>query len=164
MGKTKMIEQIVDYVEKNLDQEISLDDIAVHAGYSKFYLNRCFQEVVGCTMYKYIRMRRLTEAAGLLAGTEQPIIEIAFAAGYQSQQAFGNAFRAVYVCSPQQYRRQRHFEPQMPRFVRPAAEPGQAAQTLRMAQAEPAVSMLHVAQAIRLTCSMQAQMGGRIAA
>lgn len=165
MGKAEMIEHIVDYIEKNLDQEIGLDEIAAHAGYSKFYLSRCFQEAVGCTVYKYIRMRRLTEAAGKLAGTKQPIIEIAFAAGYQSQQAFTNAFRTVYVCSPQLYRLQQHFEPQMPRFVRlVTAGPDQAAETVRLTQAVQAVQMMHLAQTIRLNCFMQTQTGGRMTA
>ena len=58
-----------------------------------------------CTVYKYIQGRRLTLAAQKLVDTEQPIVEIAYEAHYDSQQAFTLAFKQFYGCTPRNYRK-----------------------------------------------------------
>ncbi|MGL6198104.1 MAG: helix-turn-helix domain-containing protein [Lachnospiraceae bacterium] len=104
MKNHKIIEKIIDYIENNLDCQLNLDEIAKEAGYSKFHLNRVFLDCVGCTIYKYIQMRRLTVAAEELVYTKKPIIEIAYEANYSSQQSFTFAFRQLYGHPPQEYR------------------------------------------------------------
>lgn len=98
------VKRVMDYVEMNLENEIDLDCIARDAGYSKFHLNRIFSEETGCTIHKYLQTRRLALAAEKLAGTDQPIAQIAHEAGYSSQQAFSLAFKQAYSCSPGIYR------------------------------------------------------------
>lgn len=115
-GKKEAVKKTVAYIESRLDEDLKLDDIAKHAGYSKYHLNRVFAETVGCTIHKYIKRRRLTEAAKRLAYTEESIAEIAFAAGYDSQQAFTPAFRQVYTCTPQVYRQQGTHHPVQEQF------------------------------------------------
>lgn len=104
MENKKIIKKLIDYIENNLDSQLNLDKIAKEAGYSKFHLNRVFSECVGCTIYKYIQMRRLTVAAEKLVYTKKPIIEIAYEANYSSQQSFTLAFRQLYGHPPQEYR------------------------------------------------------------
>lgn len=94
--KNDIVVEIVSYIESHLQEKIHLDDISQNMNYSKYYLNRIFSSVVGCTMHKYIQRRRLTEAARLLAETDIPIAEISCKAGYDSQQAFTLAFRQLY--------------------------------------------------------------------
>jgi len=109
MYTEKIIQETIEYIEKNLEQNLNLDHLSKKFGYSKFYLNRLFSESTGCTIYKYIKMRRLTEAARKLVYTDKTIIDIAFEANYQSQQAFTNAFTDMFHCSPQVYRTGRVF-------------------------------------------------------
>ena len=116
MNTDDIIQQAVAYIEENLGQDLSLDDLSKKTGYSKFYLSRLFSDITGCTIYKYIKMRRITEAARRLTDTEAAIIDIAFEAGYQSQQAFTNAFTHIYQCSPQAYRTAGIFNPKMKRY------------------------------------------------
>lgn len=104
METKNLIKEITDYIEEHLEEPLNLDEIATKAGYSKFHLNRVFSEHVGCTIYKYIQMRRLTVAAGKLINTQKPIIEIAYEANYNSPQSFTFAFRQLYGCPPQEYR------------------------------------------------------------
>ena len=104
MKNGKMIKKIIDYIENNLDSQLNLDEIAKEAAYSKFHLNRIFLECVGCTIYKYIQLRRLTVAAEKLVYTKKPIIEIAYEANYSSQESFTFAFRQLYGHPPQEYR------------------------------------------------------------
>ena len=84
MGKKTVTEQVLSYIESNLDKELTLEKIAKELNYSKFYLARQFKRNIGVTLHKYIQSRRLTEAAGKLAESGKPIIEIAFEAGYGS--------------------------------------------------------------------------------
>lgn len=105
MSNRAMTERVLWYIETNLDEDFGLDQIAKELNYSKFYMIRTFKEEIGVTLYQYIRNRRLREAARKLIETKQPIVEIAFEAGYGSQQAFTQAFRRTFQCTPQECRK-----------------------------------------------------------
>lgn len=107
------IQKAAVYIETHLNRHLTLDEISACAGYSKYHFDRMFRKATGCTVYQYIRKRRLTEAARALVFTRQPVMEIAQASGYESQQAFTQAFGDVYRLSPGAYRRQRVFFPAM---------------------------------------------------
>ena len=100
----KVIKKVVDYIERNLEEEINLDNISKNIGYSKFHLNRVFTEQTGITIYKYLQNRRLTIAAEKLVKTDKSIIQIAYEAGYDTQQSFSFAFKQVYLYPPKTYR------------------------------------------------------------
>lgn len=111
MSDENIIEKVLTYIDDHIEEELSLDIIAAVFNYSKFYMARTFAKKTGYTIYKYIQGRRLTQAAQKLIQTNKPIIEIAYEAHYSSQQAFTQAFRRVYQCSPQVYRRNGIFYP-----------------------------------------------------
>lgn len=94
------VEKIRKYIERHLQEDLSLDRLSRKLNYSKFYIGRVFAEGAGCTVYKYIQKRRLAEAAKQLISTDKPIVEIALEARYNSQQAFTLAFRRLYGCTP----------------------------------------------------------------
>ena len=100
-----IVGKVLDYIEGHLKEELNLEQIAEHAGYSRFHLNRMFMEETGCTIYKYVQERRLTLAAEKLVDTDMDIAQISYDAGYQSQQAFSLAFKQVYGCPPGTYRK-----------------------------------------------------------
>lgn len=116
MKDKEIITQILDYIENNLEHQLSLDEIAKEAGYSKFHLNRIFSQHVGQTACKYIQMRRLTIAAEKLVETKKPIVEIAYEANYNSQQSFTLAFGQLYECPPLEYRMMQSYTPKRGRF------------------------------------------------
>ena len=105
MNSRPITKNILSYIENHLDNVLSLEKIAKELNYSKFYIARAFKEDTGLTMYQYIRSRRLNESARKLVETKLPVIEIAFLAGYHSQQAFTQAFHQEYEFTPQEYRR-----------------------------------------------------------
>lgn len=112
MNNITVTKRVLLYVERNLDQDLTLEKIAKEFNYSKFYLARIFKADTGCTLYKYIRGRRLDKAARRLVETETPIVEIAHEAGYDSQQAFTQAFHNEYLYTPQEYRRMGVYAPE----------------------------------------------------
>ena len=105
MSDNTLVEKIIEYIEKNLETDLSLDKISKDLCYSKFYIAKVFLEKTNCTIYKYIQGRRLTLAASKLVETDKTIIEIAYEAQYGSQQAFNYAFRKLYLCTPHAYRK-----------------------------------------------------------
>lgn len=107
----------IDYIESNLHEKQNLETIAEALHYSKYHLHRMFTETVGLTIQTYIQRRRLTEAAKLLVFSDKPILEIALAAGYESQQSFTDSFRTMYKKSPNRYRREEEFYPLQLRYV-----------------------------------------------
>lgn len=111
MKNNTVVKKLVDYIETHIDEDLSLDKIANALNYSKFYIARIFTEETKCTVYKYIQGRRLTLAAQKLVETEQPIVEIAYGAHYNSQQAFTLAFKQFYGCTPKIYRNNALFYP-----------------------------------------------------
>lgn len=111
------ITRIVDYIESHLEDKLSLESLAHEAGYSKYHLHRMFTSIVGFTVHLYVQRRRLTEAARLLIFTNQPILEIALFAGYETQQSFSVAFKALFDCSPQALRKKSEFYPLQLKFT-----------------------------------------------
>lgn len=105
MSEKTVTKQVLSYIENHLDQELTLEKIEKELNYSKYYLARQFKRNMGVTLHKYIQSRRLAEAAEKLAESRKPIIEIAFEAGYGSQQAFTRAFCDEFMCTPQKYRK-----------------------------------------------------------
>jgi len=105
------ISPVIAYIEAHLKERLHLDTVAEAAGYSKYHLHRIFTDTVGLTPHAYIQRRQLTEAARLLVYTAKPIIEIAWRAGYESQQAFTPVFKSMYKRTPLQYRQNAVFYP-----------------------------------------------------
>ena len=116
MGEHTIVDKITDYIEKHLTEDLSLDKIATDLNYSKFYIARTFAEKTGTSIYKYIQGRRLTMAAKELVETTKPIIDIAYEAHYNSQQAFTLAFHQLYQGTPQVYRKNGIYYPRQLRM------------------------------------------------
>lgn len=116
-GNIKNVMAAIDYIESHLHEKPDLETIAEAVHYSKYHLHRMFTDTVGMTIYTYVQRRRLTEAAKLLVFSDRPILEIALAAGYESQQSFTDIFKAMYKKPPNQYREEEEFYPLQLRYV-----------------------------------------------
>lgn len=90
----------IDYIEKNLDDTISIDDVAKEAFCSSFHFQRMFYAILGITPADYVRRRRLTLAATELATGKVKVIDIALKYGYESPNAFTRAFRNMHGINP----------------------------------------------------------------
>lgn len=81
------------YIESRYSTDIALTDIAKIAGVSPFHLARFFQAATCWSVVRYLRARRLTAAARLLAAGAPDILDLALNTGYASHEAFTRAFR-----------------------------------------------------------------------
>lgn len=92
------------YIEMHLNEDLTLDVLARHFGYSKYYFLRSFHRETDTTPSDYIRRRRLASAASLLRHTDYPILRIAFELCFESQEAFTRSFKKIYGLPPGKYR------------------------------------------------------------
>src|SRR3979411_449441 len=92
------------YIESHLAGELTLDDIAAIAGISRFHLVRAFAAATGLSVMRYVRARRLSEAARVLANAAPDILSVALEADYGSHEAFTRAFRDHFGVTPEMVR------------------------------------------------------------
>lgn len=90
----------LEYIENNLTEDISVEDIAARAFLSPFYFQKIFHVLCGYTVGEYIRMRRLSCAAQELMSGDVKVIDTAMRYGYSSPDSFSKAFAAFHGISP----------------------------------------------------------------
>jgi AraC family transcriptional regulator len=100
------INRVMDYVEANLDGDLSLGALARVASFSEFHFHRIFKGVVGETLNQFIQRRRVEKAAGYLIGNPtKAVTEIALDCGFSGSAAFARAFREAFGVSASEFRR-----------------------------------------------------------
>jgi AraC family transcriptional regulator len=88
----KELNQVLDYIEAHLTDELSLENISEFAGVSDYHFRKIFFYLSGLTLSEYIKNRRLSEAnKDLLQG--EKVTDVAFKYGYQSMDGFTRAFK-----------------------------------------------------------------------
>jgi AraC family transcriptional regulator len=88
------------YIESHLAQPLTLDEISGVAGISRFHMVRAFAAATGFSVMRYVRARRLSEAARALANGAPDILSLALDADYGSHEAFTRAFRDHFGVTP----------------------------------------------------------------
>jgi AraC family transcriptional regulator len=98
------VQRAIWFVEGHLAEDIALDDVAEVAGLSRHHMVRAFGQVTGRSVMRYVRARRLSEAARRLAAGAPDILSVALDARYGSHEAFTRAFRDQFGITPEQAR------------------------------------------------------------
>ncbi len=111
MSYLDQVQRGIDYIEERLDAEIEIADVARHSGISHWHFQRIFKALTNETLKTYIRSRRLANALEKLASTDERIIEISLAAGFESQESFTRAFKKAFGVTPDVYRRKKRSFP-----------------------------------------------------
>ena len=92
------------YIQRHLDEELELDELASVAAFSRFHFHRVFRGMVGESLKEYIRRLRLERAAQALKRGDASITELALTAGFETHESFTRAFGAMFGVSPSGYR------------------------------------------------------------
>lgn len=100
------INRVLDYIEKNLDKNLTLDELAGVSCFSRFHFNRIFSAMMGETLFQFIQRIRLEKAAARLCGEKDvPVIDIALDCGFGSSASFARRFKAGFGMTPTEWRR-----------------------------------------------------------
>ena len=92
------------FIESHFAGELTLTEIAASAGVSRYHMARAFGLTTGFSVMQYVRGRRLSEAARLLADGAPDILTLALDVGYGSHEAFTRAFREQFGVTPERVR------------------------------------------------------------
>jgi AraC-like DNA-binding protein len=98
------VEQMVCYIAQNYMEPITADDIGRVAGLHPNSAMRLFKKTFGSTLVDHLTHHRVFHAKRLLATTDQKIVDIAFASGFNSISRFNEAFRRGCGCTPRAFR------------------------------------------------------------
>lgn len=99
------INSVIDYIEANIDTDLSLGNIATAANFSQFHFHRIFHAMVGETLSQFIQRIRLEKAATLLVNNpKKSITEIALECGFSGSAAFARAFRDAFHMTATEWR------------------------------------------------------------
>lgn len=102
------INKVVDYIEKNIHEELTLEALAGVANFSVFHFSRIFSAFTGETLGGHIRRRRLEKAGRMLLNNPaQPVADIAWACGFNNVSVFCRNFREKFGMSAQEFRENR---------------------------------------------------------
>lgn len=99
-GWIEGFQESIDFMEKNLTDELDMEEIAGKAALSPFYYQRIFGALCGMTVGEYIRARRMTLAAQEFNRKDVKVIDIAVKYGYDSPDSFAKAFQKFHGITP----------------------------------------------------------------
>lgn len=102
------INQAIDYIYRNLDKNLSVEEIANHCCFSKYYFNRIFKSVINESLYAFVKRLKLEYAAFKLRTTQRQVTEVALEAGY-SPSNFATAFKEYFGINATEYRKLENF-------------------------------------------------------
>ena len=99
------INRVIDYIEANLQEELSLNSLADVSNFSRFHFHRIFKSMVGETLNQFINRIRIEKAASqLIINPRKSITEIAFDCGFSGSASFSRSFKEMYKMSPSGWR------------------------------------------------------------
>ena len=100
MDWVNRMQAALDYIEANLTNDLSVEQVAAVTNTSSFHFQRMFAMLCDVTVAEYVRRRRLTMAAKDLLTTGDGITDIAARYGYETQASFTRAYVRLHGVSP----------------------------------------------------------------
>lgn len=95
---------VLDYLDQNYMENVTLDQAADVAGFSKYHFSRIFKQCSGYNFNDYLSYLRIKSAEMLLIKSELSITEIAMQTGFSSLSTFNRTFKKIKNCTPSEYR------------------------------------------------------------
>lgn len=102
--ESELINEVIDYLNRNYQRPLTLDQLASHFAISKFYLAKKFKERTSVTIGRYLSQRRIGEAERMLIFENLSIKEIAHSNGFSNIQYFYKVFKKETGSTPIEFR------------------------------------------------------------
>lgn len=111
MGQEGIVLNIIDYLDSNLTEEITIDSIAGKFHFNRFYLMKMFKKVTGITILEYVNHKKIIGSLSDVVNTDDKILKIALNHGFNSQEYYSEMFTKVLGISPSEFRKQAPIDP-----------------------------------------------------
>lgn len=99
------LNHVLDYIDAQLDGDLSLETLAEQAHFSRFHFLRVFQDWYGEAPMAYVRRRRLEAGAALLRYGDHSITDVALRCGFDTADGFARSFRQYFGTAPARWRK-----------------------------------------------------------
>lgn len=96
---------VLDYIDRHIADELTLDSVAAVANFSKFHFERIFKAYTNESFYQYLQQRRVDKAEMLLVNPELTITDTAMQAGFSSITTFNRVFKKIKHCTPSEFKK-----------------------------------------------------------
>jgi AraC family transcriptional regulator len=100
-----LLARVEDFVQEDLCNNPTMQDLAVLTGMSVDHFGRCFKKSTGHTPYQYILEKRLERAKQLLEDSQLSLVEVALTVGFASQAHMNKMFKQHFAVTPGTYRK-----------------------------------------------------------
>ena len=111
MGQEGIVLNIIDYLDDNLTEEITIDSIAGRFHFNRFYLMKMFKKVTGITILEYVNQKKVKSSLNDIVNTDDKILKIALNHGFNSQEYYSETFTKVFGISPTEFRKLAPIDP-----------------------------------------------------
>jgi len=105
---SERIKQMMDFVQENYSENITVDEIAFSAGISSRECTRCFRRCIGTSPIEHLTQFRVRMAAKALRETGKTVMEISEDCGFSSPSYFSKVFRDITGQTPKEYQKRCH--------------------------------------------------------
>lgn len=102
---TERIEDVVNYIEENITEKLTVEDIAKQVYLSPGHLQRVFEFVFGIPIAEYVRKRKLQKSLEMLYNTDAKISDIAYDIGFGHESSYIRSFKREFGFTPGEARR-----------------------------------------------------------
>lgn len=102
--------KVLDYIEKNLTQDITIDQLSQIAAMNRYYFSTFFKKHMSESPVQYITRKRINLAIQLLKDDNLSVLEVALRSGFNNAANFNRAFKQLTGYSPSEYRRKQKSE------------------------------------------------------
>ena len=96
------------YISNHCTEDLSLDDVADIAGFSKYHFSRLFKQFTNVSFYKFLNQKRIALAEKQLADANNSITDVAINSGFSSMSSFIRMFKQIKNCTPTEFRNMHH--------------------------------------------------------
>ncbi len=108
----KRFAAVFDYIDRHLDEELSVEQLSGVANFSKFHFHRQFSDYASISVARYVQLMRLRRASfRLVFNAEARITDIALEAGFENPESFSRAFKNTFGQTPSHFRREPAWQP-----------------------------------------------------
>ena len=105
-GFTNMeIEKVVYYIDKNMSENIKIENLAEEFGISKFNFNKRFKSSTNVTLHQFIIKKKLDRSKNLLKENSLSLSDITYMLNFSDQSHFSNSFKKMYGMTPREFRK-----------------------------------------------------------
>ena len=105
MYSNKLICQILNYIDTNWCNKLSINDLENKFYYNRYYIMKLFKREIGVTIFDYVNNFKIYKSINEIAISNNSMITIAINCGFNSLEYFSETFKNIVVVSPSNYKK-----------------------------------------------------------